>query len=89
MLKPDMAMTDEQATEEVIARSMVTWGAPGTVLDKLVDLHSEWGDFGTLLMVGHDWDNASRWQRSMSLLATEVMPRFRQHVEATSAVAAS
>jgi alkanesulfonate monooxygenase SsuD/methylene tetrahydromethanopterin reductase-like flavin-dependent oxidoreductase (luciferase family) len=89
MLKPDVTMPDEEATEEVIARSMVTWGASTTVLDKLVDLHSQWGNFGTLLMVGHDWDDASMWQRSMSLLATEVLPRFRQHVEATSIVATS
>ena len=87
MLKPDVDMPDEEATEEVVARSMVTWGSPSKVLDELVDLHSQWGDFGTLLMVGHDWDNIELWRRSMTLLANEVMPRFRQHVEATPAAA--
>ena len=87
MLKPDVDMPDEEATEEVVARSMVTWGSPSTVLDQLVDLHAQWGDFGTLLMVGHDWDNVELWRRSMTLLANEVMPRFRQHVEATPAAA--
>ena len=88
MLKPDVSMTDEETTEEVVARSMVTWGSPATVLDKLVDLHAQWGDFGTLLMVGHDWDDETMWRRSMTLLANEVMPRFRQHVEAMPAAAA-
>lgn len=87
MLKPDVDMPDEEATEEVVARSMVTWGSPSKVLDELVDLHSQWGDFGTLLMVGHDWDDIELWRRSMTLLANEVMPRFRQHVEATPAAA--
>ena len=82
MLKPDTNMNDEETTEEVVARSMVTWGSSDTVLDKLVELHAEWGDFGTLLMVGHDWDDAPMWQRSMKLLAEEVMPKFSQHVNA-------
>ncbi len=82
MLKPDTNMSDEETTEEVVARSMVTWGSSDTVLDKLVELHTEWGDFGTLLMVGHDWDDAPMWQRSMKLLAEEVMPKFNQHVNA-------
>jgi hypothetical protein len=63
---------------------MVTWGSPDTVLDKLVRLHDSWGDFGTLLMVAHDWDRPALWQRSMMLLSENVMPRFIQHVMSKS-----
>ncbi len=83
MLKPDPTVPDDQVSPEIIARSMVTWGSPATVLDKLVALRDEWGDFGTLLMVAHDWDRPSLWQSSMRLLAEDVMPRFRRHVEVT------
>ncbi len=81
-LKPDEAMSDEAATVETIARSMITWGSPDTVLEKLVAMHEDLGDFGTLLMVGHDWDRPALWRGSMRRLAEEVMPRFNQHVAA-------
>ena len=54
------------------------------MLDKLVALHEEWGDFGTLLMVGHDWDDEPLWRQSMTLLAEEVMPKFAQHPSSPS-----
>jgi len=84
MLKPDETTADNDVTTESIARSMVTWGSPDTVLDKLVRLHDSWGDFGTLLMVAHDWDRPALWQRSMMLLSENVMPRFSQHVMSKS-----
>ena len=31
------------------------------------------------------WDQPKLWRRSMELLATEVMPRFSRHAEATPA----
>jgi len=62
-----------------VARGMTTAGSPSKVLDQLVALRDEVGDFGTLVSVAHDWDQPERWKRSMQLLAEEVMPRFRQH----------
>ncbi len=85
LLKPDPAIADEAVEIEAIKRSMVTWGGPATVLDKLVALGEQWGDFGTLLMVGHDWDRPALWQNSMTLLAREVMPKFGQHMAAKRA----
>jgi len=54
------------------------------VLDQLVAFRDQTGHFGTLLATGHDWDQAGLWKRSMTLLAEDVMPRFRQHAEATA-----
>ena len=34
---------------------------------------------------GQDWDQPKLWRRSMELLATEVMPRFARHADATPA----
>jgi hypothetical protein len=73
-------MSDQETTTPVVARSMTTWGSVSTALDKLVALADEWGPFGTLLMVGHDWDQPELWKRSMRLLADQVMPKLSQHV---------
>ncbi|MDH3701821.1 MAG: hypothetical protein OEU46_10940, partial [Alphaproteobacteria bacterium] len=69
---------NEALADQVIA------GDPDRVLDQLVAFHDQTGHFGTLLATGHDWDEAGLWKRSMALLAEDVMPRFRQHAEATN-----
>lgn len=83
MIKPDPEMPDEAATVDVIKRAQVISGDPDRVLDQLVALRDEAGHFGTLLMAGHDWDQPRLWRHSMELLARRVMPRFRQHADAT------
>ena len=79
LIKPDLATPDEALTVDAIKRSQVIAGSPPRVLEQLVALREECGHFGTLLMTGHDWDDAKLWRRSMELLAREVMPRFSQH----------
>ena len=81
MLKPDLDVADDDLKLDDVIRSMVTFGNVRSVLDQLVVLCESWGPFGTLLMVGHDWDDKALWQRSMTLLAQEVMPRLNQHLE--------
>lgn len=76
MLKPDLVIPDEDVTVDMIKRALMIAGSPRRVLDQLVALREEVGPFGTLLMGGHDWDRPRMWQRSMELLATEVMPRL-------------
>ena len=76
MIKPDVDLPDEATTVDAVKRGMIIAGSPSRVLDQLVALREEIGDFGTLLMAGHDWDRPALWQRSMELLATRVMPRF-------------
>ena len=88
-LKPRADMTDDDVTVEAITEGSVIYGSPKTFLE-LVALREEAGPFGTLLMTGLDWSGANRdWEReSMRLLAQEVMPKFRQHVEARGEQAA-
>jgi alkanesulfonate monooxygenase SsuD/methylene tetrahydromethanopterin reductase-like flavin-dependent oxidoreductase (luciferase family) len=81
MLKPDLDMPDEAVTVDDIKRALIIAGRPGRVLDQLVALREETGHFGTLLMAGHDWDQPKLWQRSMALLANEVMPKFSNHAQ--------
>jgi alkanesulfonate monooxygenase SsuD/methylene tetrahydromethanopterin reductase-like flavin-dependent oxidoreductase (luciferase family) len=78
-LKPDTDMSDEDTTVDRIVRSQVIAGSPSTVLEQLIALREEIGHFGTLIMTSHDWDRPALWQRSMELMAQEVMPRFSAH----------
>ena len=87
IIKPRPEMSDEETTPEAMIQECVIYGAPKTVLDKLVALRERVGPFGTLLMTGLDWGGPNEtWEReAMRLLAQEVMPNFRQHVTAQAA----
>lgn len=80
-LAPSGHPDPEALTWEEAAESMVTWGSPDTVADKLVALRDETGHFGTLTITAHEWDDPEFCQRSMSMLSSEVMPVFAKHAE--------
>lgn len=61
-------------------RECVIAGTADTVIERLIEVIDHVGRFGTLVMVGHDFDERATWQRSMRCLAGEVMPALRQHV---------
>ena len=53
------------------------WVAYGLLaLLRLARLYEEVGGFGTLLVIGHEWEPGDAWHRSMRLLAEEVLPRL-------------
>ncbi len=56
-------------------------GAADTVLARLVELVDELGPFGTLVMVGHDWDESGLSQGSMHRMAEDILPQLKQHVD--------
>ena len=87
ILKPKPDMPDAEATVEAITEECVLYGSPSTLLDKLVAFRDKVGPFGTLLQTGLDWGGKNReWEHeSMRLLAHEVMPKLKQHVQAQAA----
>jgi hypothetical protein len=58
-------------------------GDPPTVAAKLRHLYGEVGGFGGVLALASDWPNFAVWDRSMTLLATEVMPKLADLTGAT------
>ncbi len=64
----------DQALEDCVIA-----GSAKTVTDRLTALVDRLGPFGTLISVGHDWDDAVLWQESMRMLAADVMPTVSQH----------
>ena len=76
LLKDDPAMPDEAITTAYMLDAMVVAGSPRTVTEKLAAFRDEVGPFGTLIATAHDWDDRALWQRSMRLLASDVVPRL-------------
>lgn len=61
-------------THAAMRDNFVIHGSPQTVTRKLLALREELGPFGTLVMAAHDWQDRERMERSMRLMATEVLP---------------
>ncbi|MFN8540005.1 MAG: LLM class flavin-dependent oxidoreductase [Thermomicrobiales bacterium] len=74
--KLDQSMTDEEVTLEYLCENIWIVGDVEEVTRKLRNLYTEVGGFGTLLVIGHEWNPDDKWRRSMELLATEVAPRL-------------
>ena len=81
IFKPSELIPDEAVTVQKCFEWMVMHGSPKRVLDQLVVLVDEVGYFGTLLLTHKDWDKPDLHKRSMVLLAEQVMPKLRQHLE--------
>ena len=69
-------MPDSDVTIEYLIDNIWIVGSPDEVTAKLKRLRHEVGDFGTLLAIGHEWEPAGAWQRSMETLVREVLPRL-------------
>ena len=59
---------------EALRDNFTIHGSPETVAEKVLALRDEVGHFGTLMLTAQDWTDKQRMQRSMRLLAEEVMP---------------
>jgi alkanesulfonate monooxygenase SsuD/methylene tetrahydromethanopterin reductase-like flavin-dependent oxidoreductase (luciferase family) len=68
---------DDQLTVDWAIDNIVIAGIPATVAEKLLAVREQVGPFGTIVLTGLDWDDKALWQRSMALMANEVMPKLR------------
>ena len=77
VFKHDQQISDSAVTPEYMAEHMWLIGSPDTVEGKLRRLYGDSGGFGTLLVLIYDYmEDQSRWEKSMNLLAQDVMPRL-------------
>jgi hypothetical protein len=53
----------------------VIHGTVNKVVDEILKMREEIGDFGELVYAGMDWVDEKLARRSMQLMAEEVMPR--------------
>jgi alkanesulfonate monooxygenase SsuD/methylene tetrahydromethanopterin reductase-like flavin-dependent oxidoreductase (luciferase family) len=76
VLKQDTATPDSAISVEYLADHTWLVGDPDEVVRRIRALRQEVGDFGTLLVIGHEWEPRKAWERSMQLLVHDVLPRL-------------
>lgn len=80
MYKRDPAMSDADCNMDFLMGEQIIAGNPDEVLRRLLGMIEETGPFGTLVLMGYDWDDKKSWLRSMELFARDVMPRLNKAV---------
>jgi alkanesulfonate monooxygenase SsuD/methylene tetrahydromethanopterin reductase-like flavin-dependent oxidoreductase (luciferase family) len=77
----DIDWTAAKAEAMAKAKDLVIAGPAATVLDKLVAFRDEVGDFGTLMLTGHDMEGAlPMWRRSFTTMAETVAPKLSAYM---------
>jgi alkanesulfonate monooxygenase SsuD/methylene tetrahydromethanopterin reductase-like flavin-dependent oxidoreductase (luciferase family) len=73
---------DSELTLDYMVDQLVICGSVDKVVDDLLKLREETGDFGEIVYAGMDWVDPKLARRSMELMATEVLPRVNQAIGA-------
>ena len=73
-LKVDPNTPDDDIDVDYMLKNTWIIGTPETVSQKLRKLYNDIGGFGTLIVISHNWNPYDKWERSMTLLAKEVIP---------------
>ena len=82
MFKTTREQPDSELTESYILDNLVIHGTVNKVVDEILKLREEAGDFGELVYAGMDWVDPRLTRRSMELMAHEVMPRVNAAIKA-------
>ena len=78
-LIPDGGTLDDVTYDYLVDRGMIVVGDPDTVCQKIKDLYTETGGFGTLLMTaGRDWSTREKRARSFRLFREYVAPHLTE-----------
>ena len=66
---------DSEITYDFVLDRLCMYGTVNKVVDQILALREQTGDFGELVYAGMDWVDEKLEKRSMQLMAEEVMPR--------------
>jgi alkanesulfonate monooxygenase SsuD/methylene tetrahydromethanopterin reductase-like flavin-dependent oxidoreductase (luciferase family) len=69
---------DAELTEEFVLDRLCIYGTVNKVVDQILKLREQVGDFGELVYAGMDWVDPGLARRSMELMAEEVMPQVNR-----------
>jgi alkanesulfonate monooxygenase SsuD/methylene tetrahydromethanopterin reductase-like flavin-dependent oxidoreductase (luciferase family) len=75
VFKTHREQPDSELNEDYILNNLVIHGSVNKVVDQILKLREEAGEFGEIVYAGMDWVDPQLTKRSMELMATEVMPR--------------
>lgn len=76
---------DEEITLDYVMDNCVIHGSVNKVVDQLLALREEIGDFGEIVYAGMDWADPALAKRSMQLMAEQVMPRVNAAIGKSAA----
>jgi len=76
--RPDQ--DDAELTDDYLVERLVLCGTVNSVVDQILALREQAGDFGEIVYAGMDWVDPELARRSMELMATEVMPRVNRAI---------
>jgi len=82
VFKERLDQPDQEITNEFVLDRLCIHGTVNKVVDQILALREQVGDFGELVYAGMDWVDRKLGQRSMELMATEVMPRVNRAIAA-------
>lgn len=80
ILKRDLDMADADCNLDFWLSEQIIAGDVDEVLRRLLLLIEETGPFGTLILMGFDWDDKASWLRNLDLFANELMPALNKAV---------
>jgi alkanesulfonate monooxygenase SsuD/methylene tetrahydromethanopterin reductase-like flavin-dependent oxidoreductase (luciferase family) len=71
---------DAELTDDYLVDRLVICGTVNRVVDQILALREEVGEFGEIVYAGMDWVDPQLAKRSMELMAAEVMPRVNRAI---------
>jgi len=75
VFKERMDQPDSEITYDFVLDRLCMYGTVNKVVDQILALREQTGDFGELVYAGMDWVDAKLEKRSMQLMAEQVMPK--------------
>ena len=85
VFKTHEGQDDAELTDDYVVDRLVISGTVNKVVDQILALREQAGDFGELVYAGMDWVDPKLARRSMELMATDVMPKVNKAIGMTSA----
>ncbi|MEP9375120.1 LLM class flavin-dependent oxidoreductase [Aquabacter sp. CN5-332] len=85
VMKEERDQPDEAVTHDFIMDQLVIYGTVNKVVDQLLALREQVGDFGEIVYAGMDWVSPELAKRSMQLMAEQVMPRVNAAIGSAAA----
>ncbi|HEY0439974.1 MAG TPA: LLM class flavin-dependent oxidoreductase [Xanthobacteraceae bacterium] len=83
--KTHREQTDAETTVDSFIGKLVLRGSVNKVVDQILALREEIGDFGEIVYAGMDWVDPALAKRSMQLMAEQVMPRVNAAIKTSAA----
>ncbi len=85
VFKSHKEQPDSEITLDYVMDNCVIHGSVNKVVDQLLALREEIGDFGEIVYAGMDWTDPALGRRSMQLMAEQVMPRVNAAIGKSAA----